>query len=137
MHPLTTRYGGWPVSTWWTPLPTSPSTAALSLSLSLALALVVAPDTRAFAQASTATVRGVVVDPDGRVVPTATVSLTNPRTNQRRTAIADGVGAFTFAQVPPSTYVIEAAIAAFSPSLPSALTLNVGDELAVDRKSVV
>lgn len=72
-----------------------------------------------------------MVDPDGRVVPTATVSLTNPRTNQRRTAIADGVGAFTFAQVPPSTYVIEAAIAAFSPSLPSALTLNVGDELAV------
>ncbi|MPZ18758.1 MAG: hypothetical protein GEV06_12710 [Luteitalea sp.] len=120
---------------WCDPLPTYRSWRVPHVSLATTLVLVflflVASDRRAFAQASTATVRGVVVDPGGRLVANAIVFLTNRGTSQRRTAITDAAGLFTFAQVPPSTYTIEATTEAFSSSLLSALTLNVGDELAV------
>ncbi len=60
-----------------------------------------------FGQASTSTVRGVVRDPQGNVVPGATVRLINPATNTSRSTTSTGDGIFTFEQVAVSDYRLE------------------------------
>jgi Carboxypeptidase regulatory-like domain len=66
-------------------------------------------------QALTAgTVTGVVVDPDGAVVPNALVTISNPITGYRRTANTDASGTFQFADVPPNNYQLSVTANGFS-----------------------
>jgi len=60
-----------------------------------------------FGQASTSTVRGVVRDPQGNVVPGAVVKLINPATNTVRSTTSTGDGVFTFEQVQVGDYRLE------------------------------
>jgi hypothetical protein len=50
------------------------------------------------------TVSGVVVDPNGAVVPNANVTISNPVTGYTRTLTTDADGSFRFLDVPPNTY---------------------------------
>ena len=59
------------------------------------------------AQGSTS-VRGTVLDPQGKAVGGATVTLTSVDTNATRTAKSNDAGAYTFDLIPPGTYRIEA-----------------------------
>jgi Carboxypeptidase regulatory-like domain len=69
----------------------------------------------AHGQALTAgTVTGVVVDPNGAVVPNAAVTISNPITGYKRTANTDTAGTFQFADVPPNNYQLSVAAAGFS-----------------------
>jgi hypothetical protein len=57
----------------------------------------------AFAQ-STGTVRGVVKDPSGAVVPGASVVLTNTATQQKTEAVTTTAGTYSFVFLPPGEY---------------------------------
>src|SRR5437588_5376165 len=71
------------------------------------LLLIVTAALSALGQAGTSTVRGLVKDPQGDVVPGATVRLINPATNASRTTTSSGDGVFTFEQVAVSDYRLE------------------------------
>jgi hypothetical protein len=60
------------------------------------------------AQVGSSSVRGTVLDPQGKAVTGATVTLTNPETNNVRTARTNDSGGYTFDLVPPGTYRIDA-----------------------------
>ncbi len=62
------------------------------------------------------TVSGVVVDPNGAVVPNAEVVIFNPITGYKRTANTGTDGSFHFADVPPNNYQLTASGAGFAPA---------------------
>src|SRR5437660_4655780 len=61
----------------------------------------------ALGQSGTSTIRGTVTDPQGNVVPGATVTLINTGTNTSRTTTTSDQGAYTFEFVPVGDYKIE------------------------------
>ena len=67
-----------------------------------------------FAQmTTTGTVEGTVMDPSGKTVPGATVSLVSDATKDVRTITAGEAGTFTFQAVMPGSYTVKAAHAGF------------------------
>ena len=71
----------------------------LALALCLGLAAV-----SAFGQAETGQIKGNVVDPNGAVVPGATVTIKSVSTSAERTATADSDGAYTVTNLQPGLY---------------------------------
>jgi protocatechuate 3,4-dioxygenase beta subunit len=55
-----------------------------------------------FAQAGGTTVRGTVSDPNGNLVKSATVTLTDPSKNYTRTQQTNDDGQYVFTAVPPA-----------------------------------
>jgi hypothetical protein len=53
-----------------------------------------------------ASLRGVVSDPQGAVVPGATVTLTNTETNEKQKSTSDGSGLYNFNALPPGHFLI-------------------------------
>src|SRR5689334_16580236 len=67
----------------------------------------------AFAQTGTSSVRGSVVDPQGKVVSGATVTLTNTETNAARNQTTSDSGIFVFELIPPGPYRIDVEASGF------------------------
>jgi hypothetical protein len=57
--------------------------------------------------ASSATLRGIVKDPNGAVVPNATLTLTNDATKDERTTKSNSEGLYAFTAVTPGTYTLK------------------------------
>ena len=96
----------------------SPRRALNYLELLLALfSFVIA----ARAQTATATLKGLVEDAGGQVVPGATISLTQLTTGLKRTFTTDVGGQYVFALLEPGAYAVEA----------QAAGVRVPDQLAV------
>ncbi|MBV8857795.1 MAG: TonB-dependent receptor [Acidobacteria bacterium] len=89
------------------------SQAALRLVLFAALAALLTSATWAQSIGSAGTVTGVVTDPNGAVVPGASVTISNPVTGYTRTVNADADGSFRFGDVPPNNYHITVSAAGF------------------------
>jgi len=60
-----------------------------------------------YAQSGTSQIRGTVFDPQGKVVPGATVTLTDTEKNFTRTQTSASNGTYTFTAVPPGNYRID------------------------------
>ncbi|MBX3244471.1 MAG: TonB-dependent receptor [Acidobacteria bacterium] len=60
-----------------------------------------------YGQGTTGQISGVVTDPNGAVVPGATVKVTNAATNQTREAITTREGSYTVQMLPPGEYTVE------------------------------
>jgi hypothetical protein len=58
------------------------------------------------AQTGTTSLRGVVSDAKGAVLPDATVTVTDKQTGYSRSVKTDGHGEYQFLQLPPSTYTV-------------------------------
>src|SRR6059058_4111655 len=67
----------------------------------------------AHAQSSTS-LRGVITDPTGAVIPGAVVSLTNQGTGFKRQTLSGEDGVYQFLQAPPGTYEVTAEKAGFT-----------------------
>jgi Carboxypeptidase regulatory-like domain/TonB dependent receptor len=59
-----------------------------------------------FAQNATTSLRGVIKDPSGAVVPGATITLNDASTGQKITATSKSSGEYQLQQIPPAKYVI-------------------------------
>lgn len=85
----------------------------------------------AFSQSATATLSGTVVDPNGAIVPGATVTITNPATSFTRDVQANSAGVFTFPSLAPGTYNITARREGFATTETRDVVLNVNDKVSL------
>ena len=81
----------------------------------------------AFAQTATATLSGSVVDDKDAVVPGVEITISNPETGFKRTAITNDLGFYSFPALPPGTYVVTTRRDGFSRSEIKDVVLNVSD----------
>jgi hypothetical protein len=89
----------------------------------------------AYAQsASTATITGQVVDPQGAVIPNAKVTATNVATGVGRSVNTTGTGNYTLPNLPPGTYTVKVAAAKFAVGEAKDVKLNVGDSRDLNFK---
>ena len=84
----------------------------------------------AAAQVATTSLRGLVKDPSGAVVPGAKITLTNGATGQIISATSNAAGEYTFPQIPPARYTIKATAQGFGDQSKSA-------ELLVNQPATV
>ena len=82
--------------------------------------------------ASSATLRGTVVDTSGGVVPGAEVTLVNTRTAARRSATTGPAGTYAFASLPSGDYRVRVGAAGFQPWESADLHLSPGDGLDLE-----
>lgn len=85
-----------------------------------------------FGQSNTGSITGVVTDQNGAVVPSATVTITNQGTNEKRTVQADGEGRYDVPSLPTGVYTIEASGSGFSATSVKDLRLAVGERARTD-----
>jgi hypothetical protein len=81
-----------------------------------------------WSQTGTSTVRGTVTDPQGRVIPDATLTLTNIANNAPRTVKSSDGGAFTFDFLPPGEYRLEAEAPGFKKRVENNVRALVGKQ---------
>ena len=84
------------------------------------------------AQSNTGSITGVVTDPNGAVVPNATVTVTNQGTNEKRTVQADGEGRYEVLSLPTGIYTVEASSSGFQSTSLRDLRLAVGEKARAD-----
>src|SRR4030095_16417771 len=77
------------------------------------------------------TITGEVKDSSGAVIPGATVTAQNVATNATRTQASNEVGAYTFAALPPGSYLIKAELAGFKMAQ-NTVELHVEENLRVN-----
>src|SRR5260370_16503043 len=78
------------------------------------LVIAVAPVSTTAQSLSAGTVTGVVVDPNGAVVPNASVTIANSVTGYTRVVNTDKDGAFRFDNVPPNSYQLSVSATGFA-----------------------
>ncbi|HEU4597416.1 MAG TPA: TonB-dependent receptor [Pyrinomonadaceae bacterium] len=98
---------------------------AFSLSLGAGAAL-------AQADSTSAHLSGFVRDPQGAVVPGATVTARNPATNETRTASSNDEGFYQLTNLPPGTYRLTIEAANFKTTVIETLTVTVGQRADLD-----
>jgi hypothetical protein len=87
------------------------------------------------AQNATASITGLVTDPSGAVIPNAKVDLTNPATDETRTAVSNQAGYYSFPLLPPAaTYRLTAQAPGFTPFVQENIHLDVGLALKVNAQ---
>ena len=88
-----------------------------------------------FAQATnTGTVVGTVTDQSGAVVPEATVTLTDPSTNDTRSTVTGHTGQYAFVNISPGSYIITASKAGFELNKIPNQTVQVGTQTTANFK---
>src|SRR5256714_2088007 len=88
----------------------------------------------AFAQseATTGNIEGRVLDPNGAVVPNATVTAKNKDTGFERSATTDGEGNYRIILLPPGKYTVSASASNFHPAPAHDVTVTVGGEATLE-----
>ncbi|MFN7542329.1 MAG: carboxypeptidase regulatory-like domain-containing protein [Acidobacteriota bacterium] len=89
---------------------------------------------RASAQSAAASLSGVIQDEQDAFIRGAKLTLRDPAKGVAREANSDANGAFTFAQLPPSTYELLVENAGFAKARFEKITLNANDQRALRVK---
>ncbi len=97
----------------------------------VALLLSSIPSGRLFAQSSTGSITGNVLDASGGGVPGASVSALNTDTGATRSATSGPTGGFTFPNLTPGTYSVSAELSGFSPAKVANVVVSIGGETTV------
>jgi hypothetical protein len=84
------------------------------------------------AQASQATISGIVTDPSGGVIPGVSVAAINLSTGQRTTVTTNDQGFFVLTQLPIGHYAVEAEITGFRKYVRPSLTVTTAATMALD-----
>src|SRR5262245_14366299 len=101
---------------------------AVSLSRLFTLLLLLALAPAALGQGATATLTGNVTDPQGAVVPKATVTVSSGALGVKRQTTTDGEGNYAVAQLPPSVYSLKVEAPGFAGAEITNLILQVGQQ---------
>ena len=86
----------------------------------------------AFAQQTTGSITGQVLDAQGAAIPGATVTARNTATGFARTAVSDVEGIYRLQALPVGTYDLLTELAGFATVDQKGVVLNVGQNLSVD-----
>jgi hypothetical protein len=87
---------------------------SIKRNLLVSLVVILLSSTIAWAQTGTSSVVGTIIDPQGKPVPAAKVTLTNVATNAKRIMQSSGSGAYSFDLITPGDYRIEVEAKGFS-----------------------
>jgi hypothetical protein len=98
----------------------------------LLIFLTVAMSPSLLGQANTASIRGIVTDPSGSVIPGALVTLTNTGTGVQTATKTNPGGEYLFEFLAPGTYKIEARSAGFKSFARENMTLDLARQLRID-----
>src|SRR5258708_13218243 len=90
----------------------------------------------ASAQAVTGTISGTVVDPQARVVPGATVTVTNEATTDTRVVVSDAEGNFLVTNLQPGSYTLKISLQGFRTLDRTNIVLSAAERLAVANLSL-
>jgi hypothetical protein len=86
-----------------------------------------------FAQSTvTGGISGTVTDPQGGVIPNATITVTNIGTNSVVTVTTNEDGGFRVSNLQPGTYRVETTVAGFGPAKADNIIVEVGQSTTVD-----
>src|SRR5512135_528522 len=88
----------------------------------------------AYSQTTFATVTGTVTDPQGGVIPGATVTATNVETQITTTAVSNEAGNYTLAQLKEGTYTLKCEVTGFKSFVAEGVVLVARDVRRVDFK---
>ena len=88
--------------------------------------------TSANSQEYRGTITGNVTDPNGAIVPAASVSIQNVETNVNSTVTTNEEGSFSFPLLLPGKYKLSVTAANFKTTVRDNIELNVGDRLTID-----
>jgi len=97
--------------------------------ISLCILFIILIVNTTFAQTDNARISGSVVDARGSIVPGATVTITNERTGEARTATANDDGGFQVVALKPSLYTVAVNAGNFETTTQKNIELLVGQEL--------
>src|SRR5688500_1341909 len=103
-----------------------------SASMVAAALLLAAGATHLEAQATTGTIRGIVKDTSGAVVPGVTVTATHALTNFSRQGVSDSRGEYAIEFLPVGSYRLEAAMTGFQTFTRTGIVAEVGRTARVD-----
>ena len=93
---------------------------------------------QAFAQSTvTGGINGRVTDPQGAIVPNATVKVTNTGTNAEVTVMANDDGVYRVSNLNPGTYRVEFSAGSFAPSKADNVVVEVGRATSIDAQLTV
>jgi hypothetical protein len=106
------------------------------LSRTSLVALLLLLSSGALAQTFRASMRGTVTDPNGAVIPGATVRLINEETNNARSGLTGADGEYTLFSLPPGSYRFEVTANGFE-TYSQKITLKVNQDLRVDAGLVL
>ncbi|HEX8617038.1 MAG TPA: TonB-dependent receptor [Thermoanaerobaculia bacterium] len=85
-----------------------------------------------FAQSSTGSISGTILDESGAALPGVTVTVTNAATGATRSAVTNGSGYYQVALLPPGEYAVDAMLEGFQPVRRDRVTVNVGSAVTLD-----
>ncbi|HTG89795.1 MAG TPA: carboxypeptidase regulatory-like domain-containing protein [Vicinamibacterales bacterium] len=88
----------------------------------------------AFAQSDRGTISGTVVDPDGAVVPGASVIAENPENGARYETVTTQTGNYTLSQLPVGNYNLNVELTGFGRFRQEGIRIFVGQTARVDAK---
>ena len=86
----------------------------------------------AWAQRTTASIRGTVTDQSKAVVPGASVTVTGQDTGLTRAAVTDRDGVYTFTELPVGRYRVQVELQGFKTASRTDVALNVADDRTID-----
>src|SRR6266699_2276915 len=101
-------------------------------SVSLALAVRASSQTQ-----TTGCITGTVKDTQGAVIASAEVSIENPATGDRHSAVTDSSGTYSILQLPPATYVVNIRAPGFSPAVFHDVTVGLAETSTINASLTV
>src|SRR5437667_2137710 len=109
----------------------------LPLSISVLLLVLVLATLACAQDASTGSLRGVVVDPDSRSIAAASIIVVNAATGLRYSAITDAEGRFVLELLPPGDYSARADAPGMAPELSPQMHVDVGGTTELEFRLAV
>lgn len=98
----------------------------------IVIALIAGLPLAALAQTTTGTIRGIVRDQQGAVVPGVTITVRQTDTNVVRTTTSGGQGEYLVTNLPTGNYEVSAELSGFNRSVRSGITLAVNQDAVID-----
>lgn len=102
-----------------------------ALVLGLCMFAIVTLTTTTRAQSVTGTISGAITDPNGSVVPGASVTLVNDQTSDKRDQTTNEAGRFSFPSLQPGVYTLKIEHAGFETLLRTKVVLSANEALAL------